>query len=369
MLSNRHQQFEDCWHQYQTKWKDQAVWEHAKNSLQSQQYIKNRYYHRGSDPSQVVHTSCCDNYLLEENRNNANRVLSYNNPYAEDFPSQAKYSLFSIFGENQLTIYDFYKAINYYNEIHADNQAEEKFGPFDQHNLNEIAKTAYNVRTWDHSWNRYTEENKYHHAKQINHQNDVPQLKKLIHKGATMFMNAINQSFYHLNVQSNLFHIGKFRLFRLMRSSQTGYLRFEIIVSIVRNTTRDAREFELTFYFDPHTNHITLGKATYIGVSTTDKLLLPKGLDSSLYPSTTPQSSSGYVGGNEKGGASSGSEGRPLHPLHSKESELISLPKAHQMYQNYIIQSRTPPKPYPYPPLYPNEANLPFWFKERHYYS
>ncbi|MHA2403538.1 MAG: hypothetical protein ACXADH_11155, partial [Candidatus Kariarchaeaceae archaeon] len=113
--------------------------------------------------------------------------------------------------------------------------------------------------------------------------------------------------------------------------------------SVVRDTTRTAREFEFVAYFDPHTSKLILGPARYMGITTSDKLLLPPGLDKNLGPLHSSNTNAG----------------RPLHPLEAKESELIGKKKADNMYWDHMIKNST------FRPAYKFDNSLPFWFQSR----
>ena len=142
-----------CWER--DRWKDTIVWN---NKVENRKH--NRHYDRGTDPSGVSYEKDCDHRYLEYDRRGSHRVVSHNNPYAEDFPTFANYSAFSIFGDQAVTFHDFKKALDYYNES-VDQRGEEKYGPFDQHNYNLIGQTAYNSKYWDQAWKGYHDKNNY----------------------------------------------------------------------------------------------------------------------------------------------------------------------------------------------------------------
>jgi hypothetical protein len=292
-----HQDFENCWRQESKRKTD--------DSIHSNRY-SNRYYDRGSG----FPNTCCTQHLLEENKRKSSRVVSHGNPYAENFPSNPQYSVFSIFGDDQLTMHDLKNALRYYNQLNKD--SEELYGPFDQTNLNKVGEIAYS--------------NSSHPL------NSSSDLYKISEKGAIFFLNAFNQSFYHLKVKGNLFSLQKIKIVSIRRSSQTGYLKYQIIVSLIKVATRLSNEFEFVFYFHPETLKIILGKAFYLGNSTTDKLFLLNGIDSFL------------------------GTGRPLHPLLAKDSEMISLPKAHELYKQKMKKKDV--KSY-------FTQEIPFWIREK----
>lgn len=331
-----------CWSSQDNLWTDHAVWEHKTNALS---YSKNepphnRYYSRGKDNTKVSYEKGCDERRLEHDQRNANRVLSFNNPYTEDFPSFANYTPFSIFGDQALTLHDFNDALSYYNQNEASAKAEELYGPFNQHNYNQIGLRGYNNRYWEQGWRNYHDKNQYTLSKHPRHDPDLPYLKKVAYEASKKFMNSFNRSFWHLQVQANLFHMGKTRLIAIDRSSQTGWLRYKIIVSLIRNTLRTAREFEFLAYFDPHTSKLILGQAIYMGITTSDKLLLPPGYDKNLSTNIN-------------------NAGRPLHPIESKRSELIGKDKAEELYWKHMVKTRS------FQPAYKFDNSLPFWFLSR----
>lgn len=326
-------------------WKDHAVWEHKTNAL-NYQVGDNRYHSRGKD--NITYENNCDERRLHHDKNNVFRVQEHNNPYAEDFPTFATYSAFSIFGDQQATFHDFEDALIYYNNTHADSQAEEKYGPFNQFNYNQISQSVFDDIYWNSSWRRYHPEDNYSISRHPNH--NVPFLKIVVYDIGKKFTQDFNQSFYKQDITINLFHLSKVRLITIRRSTQTGWLKYIIVVAITHNTARQSREFEVEAYFDPDTKGIRMGKAKYMGLTTTDKLILPPGYDSNIKVGTTDRGTFDFRIDNA---------GRPLHPLRGKESELIEWNKAKDMYQDYIKKSRSFKKPYKY------DNSLPYWFVDR----
>lgn len=334
-----------CWTHQDELWKDHSSWEHNKNALSYKGfYPSNRYYSRGEDITGVEYEKSCDKRRLNYDRRNANRVLESNNPWAEDFPTFATNQIFSVFGDQQLTFRDFENAIRYYNRVHAVSDGEEKYGPFDQSNYNQIAKLAYDNIHWDSAWKSYHSDNNYK-VPDHKHRSKIPYLFRVSFKAAKMFTDRFNQAFYHLHVSNNIFHTGKTRVLRLSRSSQTGWLRYSIVTSVTKGIGGQAREFEFYAYYDPMDNKLVLGPTKYLGVTTTDKLLLPPGFNKDI--------------ATDKGYTSLQNAGRPLHPLQAKESELIGWNKASSMYKDYMRNQRSPKQPYNY------DNSIPYWFRYR----
>lgn len=373
-----------CWSNQDSLWKDHAsfqlegslglqpnglerhaVWEHGTNALGYAQYNKdgsertsdyphNRYYSRGTDSTNVSYEKSCDKRRLEYDQRNANRVTSFNNPYAEDFPSFANYSAFSIFGDQQITMHDFIKALRYYNENEVDESqidSEEKYGPFNQANYNIAGESTYSNKYWNKAWKNYSSRNNYSISSHPTHDPSLPQLMRIAYEIAKRFVDRFNKSFYHLQVDTNLFHLGKTRLLSIRRSTQTGWLRYDIVTSLIHNTVITAREFEVRAYLDPHTSKLVMSRAQYLGITTSDKLLLPPGYDKNQSPLNTNSD------------PSIRNVGRPLHPLHAKESELMPEQEANQRYWEHMVKTRS------FQPSYHFDNSLPFWFRTRQTHS
>jgi hypothetical protein len=327
-----------CWQHQDQIWQDHSLWQHDK-------IPGNRYYDRGNDTNNVQHEKNCDERRLHYNKRYSNKVKSHNNPYSEDFPTFATYTPFSIFGDQSLTFHDFELAINYYNNVQAINNGNELYGPFDQHNYNQIGHLAYDNIFWKSSWKNYHNKNNYNHPKKTKYPNYLPYLKKVADRAVKKFTVGFNQSFYDLRVTNNLFHSGKNRIINLMRSSQTGWLRYTMIASLTRGTAGQTREFEFYAYYNPDTDEIKIGQVRYVGITTTDKILLPPGYDHHI--------------STDKGKTRLQNAGRPLHPLEAKESELIDFDKGLQLHKEKMYQERIKKQPYKY------DNSLPYWFLTR----
>ena len=101
----------------------------------------NRYYQRGTTPSAIAPYSeqalfkapkkvdpdiwcrTCSPKDLDLDKRNANKVLSANNPYAEDNAPFPDHVVFSIFGDRALTRNDLNQALTWYNEGIAESQS------------------------------------------------------------------------------------------------------------------------------------------------------------------------------------------------------------------------------------------------------
>lgn len=108
---------------------------------------RNRYYHRGSSQTGIGLPSCCSTYL-EYNRKYGDTIVSGENPYSDNTPSFSQYLIYSIYGDNVLTINDLTSILTYYNKHTAIQDGERLYGPFNQLNLNIISETAYNEENW-----------------------------------------------------------------------------------------------------------------------------------------------------------------------------------------------------------------------------
>jgi hypothetical protein len=290
------------------KLKNRLIWEHGINNLFPKQFTTqteyNRYYHRGSSPSGTVDTpNCCKTYL-EFNRKYGNNVVSGNNPYADDNPGFAQYLTYSIFKEPVLTNDAIQIILNNYNKnIILD--SERLYGPFNQLNLNIISNTAYNEQTWNQGWKGYTANIK-----------SFPVLYQVAYHISIAFKNMIN------NITNTIpFHLSKHKVMQLLRSTQTHYIKYILNVALTQNVRAKMYTFEVVSYYNPDENKIILGQATLIGSGTTDTILLPKGLDPSLY-------------------SLNNDSGRPLYPTESKSSELLPESEIYNLFWKKVYDAK-----------------------------
>ena len=360
------------------KWKNHLIWKHGMNKLFPKQFIQhinqpfnleegfdqipqtpynqnlyipqtphipqtpyNRYYHRGSSPSGVGAPSCCKDYL-EFNRKYGTNVLSTNNPYADNNPSFAKYTIYSIYGDRVLTLNDLETIVQYFNKHIANWEAERLYGPFNQLNLNIISETAYNDQNWNQGWKGY------HHWNNLNlpvHPDTkvLPALYQIAHQSAIDYLKAMNRVLVSLGINTFMFHLSKHKVMQILRSTQTHFIKYTLNVSLTRNVKAKAFVFEIIIYYDPSKNKMTLGKTTYLGSGTTDAILLPPGKDPRLFDTGVP-----------------GSAGRPLHPLQAKQSELLPESEVNDLFWQHMYATRYPIQNLQY------KDELPFWHRSRH---
>jgi hypothetical protein len=281
------------------KVKNQLIWENGMNNLFPKQFTTqtnyNRYYHRGSSPSGTVITPNSYNTYLEFNRNYGNTVVSLNNPYSDDNTGFAQYLTFSNFKDPVLTNDAIQIILNDYNKkIILD--SEKLYGPFNQLNLNIISNTAYNEQSWNQGW-----------AGVLNIKS-FPVLYQVAYHISTAFTNMINSI-----VPNKSFQLSKHKVIQILRSSHTHYIKYILNVVLTQNVNSKMYTFEVVAYYNPYDNKIILGKTTLIGSGTTDNILLPKGLDQSLY-------------------SLNNDAGRPLYPTESKLSELIPESEIYNLF-------------------------------------
>jgi len=328
------------------KWKNHLIWKHGIKTLFPKQFtdkraqnyprILNRYYHRGSSPHRVNTPKCCDTYL-EHDRRYGNTVVSKNNPYSDDNPGFADYTVFSIFGDRVLTRHDIATILQYYNTHHVIQNPERLYGPFEQRNLNIASETAYNKGSWDYGWKGY------HHWNNLDipvHPNTtyLPVLYQIAHQVALEYMKTMNRALISMRVKTFTFHLAKNKIMSLTRSKQTHYVKYVMNVALVRNTEAKMYVFEVVAYYNPNGNKLMLGKSTFIGSGTTDSILLPKGESSNIFKN----------------------DWRPLHPLHAKDVEMMSENEANDLYWQYLYGTSHYTQNMQY------ENDLPYWHKTRH---
>lgn len=307
------------------KWKNHLIWKHGTKTLfpkqfthqKSQSYprILNRYYHRGSSPVGVNTPHCCDTYL-EYNKRYGNTVVSKNNPYSDNNPSFADYTVFSIFRDRVLTSYDISDILKYYNTHHIIHNPERLYGPFEQRNLNIVSETVYNQGSWEYGWKKYHYQNNLDIPVHPNITN-LPVLYQIAYQVAIEYTKAMNRSLIIMKVQNFTFHLAKNKIISLLRSKQTQYIKYVMNVILVRNTEEKMYSFEVVAYYNPNGNKLFLGKSTFIGSGTTDSILLPNGDTSNIFQN----------------------DWRPLHPFHVKEVEMMSEEEANNLYLQYLYST------------------------------
>lgn len=292
------------------KWKNNLIWKNGMKTLFPKQLTEyDRYYHRGSSPSEVeIGKNCCDTHL-KFNRKYGNTVVSWNNPYADDNPGFAQYLTYNIFKNKVLTFHDIKTILNHYNNQEATSNGERLYGPFNQLNLNIISNTAYNEENWNQGWKGYSH---YDNLELSTHPNikKLPILYQVAYIAATEYKKAINRVIVSLKTNIFKFHIARNKIKEILRSSQTRYVKYILNVALTRNTKSKMYSFEVVVYYNPDENKMMLGKSSFIGAGTTDSILLPDGKNPSLFNET----------------------GRPLHPLRAMDSELMSENEANYLF-------------------------------------
>lgn len=342
------------------KWNNLLKWKHEQKLNKVKE--KNRYYHRGSSPSGIDIPSCCENSLLSYSPTYGNFVVSSNNPYAEDNPEFSQYLTFSIFPNKVLNIEQSEDVIKIFNNSVV-KDSEMKYGPFDQFNFNIVALTAFNEKFWNQGW-------KNNQIREILDQYPLknnsltigkyPQLLQIAYYSATIFKKKMNEIFNKIfsnnQFKSQKIYLARLKISSILRSPQTEYLKYTIIISLVKNFNSREYIFKFISYFDPDKKKIILGKAFYLGHNLSEKIMLPQGKDPSFFNDS----------------------GRALHPLVSKESKLMPESEATKMYLDYMKNTRRYQKVYNLyqpdnwrdgKPIVPWYLSLPFWFRSRLRYN
>jgi hypothetical protein len=321
--------------------------------MQNKYYKPNRFYHRGSDPSGVANIPSIDPSCDVQNKcvygaTFPDRVVSHDNEYADDTPKgDLGHMVFSIFGTRPDTDHDINQIFHYYKQVDETKDAEEKFGPFDQININIAGEDQHNYNSWTQAWKGYGEDNQFRPP--IRPLYESPYLLRLSHDIARIFLKSINNAVWSLGVNDPNFHLAKNKILRVSRSTVTGYLRFTMDIGLSRDTTAKLYYFRLQAYtgpahhrYDrvPHPPQIYLGNTQYIGSSTTDKMLLPPGKEADTF----------------------GRSGRPLNPAYAKRSELMSDQEVKRRFWEHLYKTRTFKPRVQWSDDIPN---MPFWFKSR----
>jgi hypothetical protein len=308
------------------KWKNNLILNKDNKTLFSKQFTelneknRNRYYNRGSSPIGIGLPSCCSNYL-EYNRKYGDNIVSGKNPYTDNNPSFSQYLIYSIYGDNVLTIDNINIILTYYNKHTSIQDGERLYGPFNQLNLNIISETAYNEENWTNGWKKYNNLNIPIFQTNLK----FPVLYQIANISVIEYLKAMNNLIFLLKINNFTFHIAKHKITQILRSTQTQYIKYIFNVALTGDSRGKMFVFEVIIYYTPNDNKIILGKTIFLGSGTTDTILLPNGKDPNLFDSGIGNSS-----------------GRPLHPLESKYSELIPENIANNMYLEYIYNTNKP---------------------------
>lgn len=283
-------------------------------------HTKNRYYYRGSSPSGVDTPSCNNNDSNIFSLNYGNDVLSRNNPYSNDNPSFSDYLVYSNFEYRVLSNEDIMEIVKRYNNGEKD--YEKLFGPFTQRNLNIASETYYNSKYWDKPLGKTFVPSSF------------PVLYQTAYSASLEFAKAMNNIMPKW-AKIQKFQMAKNKIIRITRSPQTEFLKYMTNIALMQNTKSKFYVFEVSFYYDPNKNKLYKGKAVFIGSGTTDSLLLPKGESSRIFEDV----------------------GRPLHPLHSEDYQMIPESEANEIYRKYLNSVTK---------YYEHKDDIPFWHKSRH---
>lgn len=354
------------------QWKKHLLWKHEHEKKRHSTYHPNRHYYRGPDPSNIADLPVIDTYSsaidppslspdcvkemeqVGSGPSDIDVVTAYNNQYSNDTPPMdLDPMVFSVFNTRPVTKYDISMILNIYRKSRETPQAEQRFGPFDQTNINLAGLHPHNQDSWDEAWKAYGEPNQYRAP--TTPQYNSPYLLKLGHDIARQYLLAINSSLWQLDVNDPNFHLAKNRIDQISRSTITGYLKYQVVVALTRNTTAKAYYFFINAYVGPEKNRgdripinpkIYLGQTRYLGWTTSDHILLPKGDQDIIHGS----------------GADLGTKGRPLNPHYAKDSEIMSEHEIRDRFWNHLEKTRS------FTPKYKfndDIDNLPLWFDTR----
>ena len=156
---------------------------------------------------------------LEFNRRYGTTVLSGNNSYSDDNPGFAQYTTFSIFENKVLTDRDIQITLGYYNTNYKTPNAERRFGPFTQKNLNMIADTSYNTDSWKQAWNNFSGNNQYK-SPSTSTFNNVSFLYKIAYQSAVKYTKNMNQIIVFKRINTFTFSLAKHKVIEMLRSTQ-----------------------------------------------------------------------------------------------------------------------------------------------------
>jgi hypothetical protein len=261
--------------------------------------MDNNYLYLNSLKS--LNSLTCKNNL-EFNRNDWVDIVSKNNPYSDDSPSSSQYAIFLIFKKPILSNDDIQILLQHYNKNIVKN-SENLYGPFYQFNLNIIADTAYNEESWNQKWKNVFQVQKY------------PVLYQVVNQSAIAFTNMLN---HNINNNENPFKLSKHKVLHILKSDKTQYIKYILYVSLTQNIRAKMYTFKVVSYYTP--NKIILGKAIFVGSGTTDTILLPSGLDMSLY-------------------SLNNNAGRPLNSFEGNLSKLEPESKIYNSYWKHIYDT------------------------------
>ena len=308
------------------KWKQYLISKHSnkiffpKKFTELNETNRNRYYHLCSSPSGIGSSNDHYNYL-EYNRKYGNTVVSGDNPYSDNTPSFSQYLIYSIYGDNVLTINDIEIILTYYNKHISILNGERLYGPFDQVNLNIISETEYNEENWNQGWKKYNNLKNFISQKT----SKLPVLYQIAYQSVIDYLKAMNRVITLLKLNTFTFHLAKHKITQISRSAQTQYIKYTFSVALTADSRGKMFVFEVIIYYTPNYNKIILGKIIFLGSGTTDTILLPNGKDPRLFDNGIGNSA-----------------GRTLHPLQSHHSELIPENTANNMYLKYIYNTNKP---------------------------
>ena len=120
------------------------------------------------------------------------------------------------------------------------------------------------------------------------------------------------------NINENPFKLSKHKVLHILKSDKTKYIKYILYVSLTQNIRAKMYTFKVVSYYTP--NKIILGKAIFVGSGTTDTILLPSGLDMSLY-------------------SLNNNAGRPLNSFEENLSKLEPESKIYNSYWKHIYNT------------------------------
>lgn len=261
----------------------------------------NRYYHDGSSPYGL--TSPLSYNINKNNSELLNKnYTGYNNQYSDDTPSNPHYIIYNIFDEKILSHNDILTILEYYNKNSIIQKSENDYGPFLETNNNISADYYYNNYTWNNAFKN----NLNHNLKKF------PILYQVANRISIDFMETFNRSINTLlpNSKNKLF-LAKHKIIKIDRSVQ--YFKYTMNIALIENIKSIYHIFHVISFYNENSNKIILGKANYIGNSTTDDLYIKRNI-TTIFKNNN----------------------QPLHPLHSEDIKMMPYEVATNIYWNYL---------------------------------